>query len=112
MAGLLIRVVSLGFALVEAALLIRLLLPFVDTVPKAFRPLVVQLIVVTDVLIAPFRSVVSEPFRLGQVLDLPGEVVGLMQAYVDRVDPAVVVAMIAWGLIGGLVVVGLRLLFR
>ncbi len=111
MAGLLIRLIGIGFALIQAALLIRLILPFIDTVPKALRPLVETLIDVTDVLIAPFKAV-AQPFDLATIVDLPGGVEAFLQAYADRIDPAVVVAMIAWGLIGMVTLLGLRLLFR
>jgi hypothetical protein len=112
MGGLIVRLVSLVFALIEAMLLVRLILPFVDTVPKGVRPLVVDLVRITDQLIAPFKGIVDEPFDLGRLTDLPGGVVGIVQAYADRIDPTVVVAMIAWALIGTGVVFALRFLFR
>ena len=62
-------------------------------------------------LIAPFTTV-AEPFDLSRIVDLPGGLSGVIQAYADRIDPAVVVAMVAWALIGGVVVIGLRLVFR
>ena len=37
---------------------------------------------------------------------------GIMAAAPPCIDPAVVVAMVAWALIGGVVVIGLRLVFR
>lgn len=111
MAGLLIRLVGLGFALIQAALLIRLLLPFIDTVPKSLRPLMLQLIEFTDTLMAPFKSV-AKPFDLTRIVDLPGGVTSVLQAYADRIDPVVIVAMIAWGLIGAVTILGLRLVFR
>jgi hypothetical protein len=112
MGGLIVRLVSLVFAVIEAMLLIRLILPFVDTVPKGFRPLVVDLVRITDQLIAPFKGIVEEPFDLTRLTELPGGVVGIVQAYADRLDPTVVVAMIAWGLIGAVVVLALRFVFR
>lgn len=112
MGGLLVRLVSLVFALIEAMLLIRLILPFVDSVPKGLRPLVVDLVRITDQLIAPFKGIVNEPFDLTRLTDLPGGVVGVVQAYADRLDPTVVVAMIAWGIIGSVVVLVLRFLVR
>jgi len=111
MAGLFIRLIGIGFALIQAALLIRLILPFIDSVPKALRPLVQQLIEVTDLLIAPFKAI-AHPFDLTKIVDLPGGVMGVLTAYTDRLDPAVIVAMIAWGLIGAVTLLGLRLLFR
>lgn len=110
MAGLLIRLLGIGFALIQAALLIRLVLPFIDGIPRGLRPAMVTLIDVTDTLIAPFRALV-QPFDLATIVDL-GDAQSVLQAYVDRVDPAVVVAMIAWGLIGAVVMLALRLVFR
>jgi hypothetical protein len=112
MGGLIVRVASLAFAVIEAMLLIRLILPFVDTVPKGIRPLVVDLVRITDQLIAPFQGIVEEPFDLSRLTELPGGVVGIVQAYADRLDPTVVVAMIAWALIGAVVVLVLRFVFR
>jgi len=111
MAGILIRIIGLVFAVIQASLLIRLMLPFIDTVPKALRPLLVQLVWFTDLLIAPFKGV-AKPFDLSQIVDLPGGVTGILQGYADRIDPAVIVAMIAWGLLGAIVILGLRLIFR
>ncbi len=111
MAGLLIRLTGVGFALIQAALLIRLILPFVDPEPKALRPLVKQLIEITDMLIAPFKTV-AQPFDLTKILDLPGGVGTFLASYSDRLDPAVIVAMIVWGLIGAVTLLGLRLIFR
>lgn len=111
MAGLFVRVVGLVFALVEAALLVRLVLPFVDTVPKALRPLVVQLIQFTDQLIAPFKGA-AKPFDLGHLTELPSGVIAILQDYANRMDPAVLIAMIAWGLIGGITLLVLRIVLR
>lgn len=111
MAGLLIRLIGIGFALIEAALLIRLILPFIDTVPRALRPLRWLLLDVTDMLMAPFEGV-AQPFDLATIVELPGGMEGFLRAYTDRIDPVVIVAMIAWGLIGMVTLLGLRLLFR
>jgi len=111
MAGLLIRLIGIGFALIQAALLVRLILPFIDTVPKALRPLIARIVEFTDVLIAPFKSV-AKPFDLTHLINLPSGVDSYLATYANRLDPAVVVAMIAWGLIGLVTVLGLRLVFR
>ena len=111
MAGLLIRFIGIAFALIQASLLVRLMLPFVGSVPKALRGFVPPLIAFTDVLIAPFKSV-TRPFDLGKMLQLPSGVESFLLSYTDRIDPAVVVAMIAWGLIGAVLLLTLRLVFR
>ena len=102
---------GVAFALIEASLLVRLVLPYVDTVPKALRGLVPPLIEFTDRLMAPFKGI-TQPFNLGRLVDLPSGVTSFLSAYTDRIDPAVVVAMIAWGLIGAVVLLGLRLVLR
>ena len=111
MAGILVRLVGLAFAFIQVSLLFRLMLPFVGSVPKALRPLVKPLIEFTDMLIAPFRSV-SQPFDLAHLRELPAGVAAVLLPYVDRVDPTVIIAMIAWALIGGVVILSLRLVLR
>ena len=107
---LLLRLVGLALALVQAALTLRLLLPFVR-VPKGLQDFVPTLISITDVLIAPFRMIVA-PYDLGGSLRLPGGGdLGLGQ-YVDKVDPAVLVAMVGWGIAGGLVLFIVRNVIR
>ena len=109
--GLLVRLLGIGFALVQVALLLRLILPFVDPVPRALRSLVAPLVDITDALLAPFSSF-AEPFDLAAIVELPGGVEAILQDYVDRIDPAVVVAMVAWGLIGFAVMLVLRIVIR
>lgn len=111
MSWIVVRFVGIVFALIEAALLIRLVLPFVDTVPKALRPFAVQLVRITDQLVAPFQ-VAAHPFELGDLRELPTGVVAVVQAYADRLDPAVLIAMIAWGLISTVTLLVLRLALR
>jgi hypothetical protein len=109
--GLLIRVLGIGFALIQGALLMRLLLPFIDPVPKPLRGFVRPLVELTDALMAPFKGLV-EPFDLAVVLDLPKGVEDLITSYANRVDPAVIVAMLGWALIGAVTLLVLRLVFR
>jgi hypothetical protein len=111
MAGIVVRVVAIAFAIIQAALLIRLVLPFVATVPKGLRPLVEKLVEFTDTLIAPFRGA-AHPFELGRLTDLPSGVTTILREYTQRLDPAVLIAMIAWGLIGAIVLLVLRLALR
>ena len=107
---ILLRLVGLALALIQAALTLRLLLPFVN-VPKGLRDFVPTLLDVTDLLIAPIKVIIS-PYDLGKVLRVPGGgEMGLGQ-YVDKVDPAVLVAMVGWGIAGGLVLFIVRNVIR
>lgn len=107
---LLLRIVGLSLALIQASLTLRLLVPFVK-IPKALHDYVPGLVSVTDVLIAPFRMFVK-PYDLGGSLTLPGGGdLGLGQ-YMDKVDPAVIVAMVGWGIVGGLALFILRNVIR
>jgi len=109
--GLIVRVAGLVFTLIQVALVIRLILPFVGSVPDALRPLVRPLIRVTNQLIAPFRAI-AEPFDLTELVELPEPAQTVVLAYLGQVDPAVVVAMIGWGIIGAVVMLLLRILLR
>src|SRR5262245_40558476 len=109
--GIAVRLVSIAFALIEASLFLRLVLPFVDQVPRAVRSFVAPLIAVTDRLIAPFSGLV-EPFQLDDIEDVPGAVNQVLQEYVNQVDQAVVVAMIGWAIIGAVVLFVLRAVLR
>jgi hypothetical protein len=106
----LIPVVALLFALIEGALVLRLLLPFLR-VPKALQEYVPGLINATDALTAPFRLII-EPFDLDAASRIPGVEESGFGRYVDRVDPAILVALVGWAVIGGIVVIVLRLVAR
>jgi hypothetical protein len=106
---LVVRVVGVVFALIEGALVLRLLLPFVR-VPKALREYVPGLIDVSDLLAAPFRLIV-EPFDLGSGA-IPGASELGFGRYVDKVDPAILVAIVGWGVIAGVLMIVLRLVAR
>lgn len=99
------RLVRVGIVLVEALLALRLLLPFMR-VPSALEAVVPVLVSVTDLLIAPFRLVVT-PFSLDQLSDLPGGGLGYA-GYLDQIDTTVLVAMIGWALIGSVVLLLMR----
>lgn len=92
-----IRLVELGIVLIEAVLALRLLLPFMR-VPSALEGAVPVLVSVSDLLIAPFQAFFT-PFTLDQLSSLPGGDMGYAR-YLDRVDTTVLVAMIAWAVIG------------
>jgi hypothetical protein len=110
-AAILIRLVAVVFAIIQASLLLRLVLPFVDQVPRVLRPFVPTLIAFTDLLIAPFAGLV-EPFELSDVTDVPDVLTDVLQSYVDQVDQAVIVAMIGWAIIGAVVLFVLRAVIR
>ncbi len=104
------RLIGLLLALIQAALGLRLVLPFVK-VPKGLHDYVPPLLNVTDVLVAPFRMLIA-PYDLGSSFRLPGGGdLGLGQ-YVDKVDPALLVAMVGWGIVGGLALFVLRNVIR
>lgn len=103
---LLLRAVGLVFALIEAALALRLMLPFVR-VPKNLEHFVPIIVSASDWLMAPFK-LVMQPYELGKLTRLPGEVDLGFSNYVDKIDPAVLVAMVGWGIVGGIAVFVLR----
>jgi hypothetical protein len=104
----LVRLAALGFGLIQALLLLRLVLPFVP-VPKAAHQYVPLLVSVTDVLVAPFQIFIKS-FPLNQVATtLPG---GGFGAFSGRVDPGVIAAMVGWAAIAIIVSVMLTLAVR
>jgi hypothetical protein len=108
---LLFRLIGLLLALIQGSLLVRLLLPFVD-VPRGLRDYVPPLLNVTDLLIAPFRVLIS-PYDLGGSFRVTGAGdLGSLGKYVDKIDPAVLVAMVGWGIAGGLLLFILRNVIR
>ncbi|MEZ4596784.1 MAG: hypothetical protein R3C32_08030 [Chloroflexota bacterium] len=94
---MLIRLVEVAIVLVEAALTLRLLLPFMR-IPAALEGVVPTLVSMTDLLVAPFQAFFT-PFTLDQLSALPGGDMGYA-AYLDRIDTTVLVAMIGWAIIG------------
>jgi hypothetical protein len=110
-AGLLVRIIALALVLVQAALVGRLLLPFVASVPRGLRPFVPPLVELTDTLVGPFQAL-AEPFHLSEIGVLPDAVDAVLRPYVDRVDPAVIVAMIGWSIGGAIVLLLLRVVLR
>ena len=109
--GLIVRVTGLAFTLIQIALVLRLILPFVIPVPEPFRPFVRPLIRFTNQLIAPFRPI-AEPFDLDAIVELPQPMDAIVAAYLGQVDTAVIVAMVGWAIAGALLTLLLRLVFR
>jgi hypothetical protein len=102
------RLVSALFGVIEAILMLRLILPFVR-VPAGLGDLAPLIVRVSDWLVAPFRAIV-EPYDLDTLLSGTG-IAGFGE-YADRIDPAVVVAMVAYGFIGAICLFTLRVLGR
>ena len=107
---MMIRLLALGFALVQAVLGLRLILPFVR-VPKGLHDYVPTLITISDWLVAPFKLLIS-PYDLGQLTRLPGGGDLGFPKYLNQVDPAVVVAMVGWAIVSGLAIFALRVVTR
>jgi hypothetical protein len=104
----LVRLAALGFGLIQALLLLRLVLPLVG-VPKAVQQHVPLLISVTDVLVSPFQIFIKS-FPLTQVrTTLPG---GGFGAYSGRVDPGIIAAMVGWAAVAIVVSVMFTLVVR
>ena len=107
---LLIRLVSLVLALIEAVLALRLLFPFMR-VPKSLNDYVPVLVTLSDWLMAPFQLFL-QPFSLHELSKLPGGSELGYKDYLDKLDTTVLVAMIGWAIIGSLVLLILRALVR
>ncbi len=107
---LLIRLVSLVLALIEAVLALRLLFPFMR-VPKSLNDYVPVLVTLSDWLMAPFKLFL-QPFSLHELSKLPGGSELGYKDYLDKLDTTVLVAMIGWAIIGSLVLLILRALVR
>ena len=107
---LLVRIVSLALALIEAVLALRLLLPFMR-VPKSLHGYVPMLVTVSDWLMAPFKLFL-QPFSLNELSKLPGGSELGYKDYLDKLDTTVLVAMIGWAIIGSMLLFVLRMMAR
>jgi hypothetical protein len=107
---LLIRVVSLVLALIEAVLALRLLFPFMH-IPKSLHGYVPMLVTLSDWLMAPFKLFL-QPFSLNELSKLPGGSELGYTEYLNKLDTTVLVAMVGWAIIGSLVLLVLRMLAR
>ncbi len=107
----LVRLAGIFVAFVQITLALRLLLPFVD-VPVALADFVPTLLVVTDWWLAPWVAIIDALDVMGTGANLDtasenGEVV-----VPTEFEPAVVVAMIGWGILAAFALFLLRLRFR
>jgi hypothetical protein len=107
---MLARLAAFGFAIIQALLLLRLALPFLR-IPSTLNDWVPALIQVTDLLVAPFQPI-AKTFDLKTAAQTLPAFGGAFSGYVDRIDGAVVVAMIGWGLIAFVVTLILTLVAR
>ncbi len=107
---ILIRVVGLVLALIEAILALRLLFPFMR-IPKSLDGYVPVLVTISDWLMAPFQLFLH-PFSLAQLSKLPGGAEVGYKDYLDKLDTTVLVAMVGWAIVGSLVLFVLRVTVR
>ena len=107
---LLIRVVGLLLALIEAVLALRLLFPLMR-IPKSMDGYVPVLVSISDWLMAPFQAIV-QPFTLDELSKLPGGTELGYTDYLNKLDTSVLVAMVGWAIIGSLVLFILRMVIR
>lgn len=105
---MLAKLAAFGFAIVEALLLVRLVLPYVHW-PATLNDWIPKLIDVTDLLVAPFKSIFGV-FDLRS--NLSGVSGGVLSSYVDKLDAGVLVAMIGWAVIAVFVTLILSLVAR
>jgi hypothetical protein len=91
-------------------LLLRLALPFLR-IPETLRSWVPLLVDVTDILVAPFQAI-SRTFDLKTAAQNLPAFAGAFSGYADRLDPAVLVAMIGWGVIAFIVTLIVSLVGR
>ena len=105
------RLVGLVFAVISLLLLLRLALPYV-TVPSALQSWVPGLITVTNWLIAPFKPLVTS-FDMSQIeRDLGQFGGGVAPSLANRIDPALIVAIIGWGIVAGIVMLVVSVVLR
>ena len=107
---LLIRLVGLLLALIEAVLALRLLFPFMR-IPKSMDQYVPTLVSISDWLMVPFQYFLR-PFTLDELSKLPGGNELGYTKYLDQIDANVLVAMVGWAIIGAFTLFLLRLVIR
>jgi hypothetical protein len=107
---MLVRLAALAFAIVQLLLMFRLALPFVR-IPDTLRSWVPMLIDVTDLLVSPFQPI-AKTFDLKSAIPNLPAFGGAFSAYTDRLDAAVLVAMIGWGIVAFVVTLILSLASR
>jgi hypothetical protein len=107
---MLVRIAAFAFAMIQLVLLLRLALPFVR-IPDTLRSWVPALIDVTDLLVSPFQAF-AKTFDLKSAIPNLPAFGGAFSGYADRLDGAVLVAMIGWGIVAFVVTLILSLVSR
>jgi hypothetical protein len=107
---MLTKIAAFAFGILELLLLLRLGLPYFN-VPATLRDWVPPLIKVTDTLMAPFGSL-SSSFDLQGASQNLGAFGGSFGGYANQLDSGVLVAMVGWGIVGGVVILVLSLVSR
>jgi hypothetical protein len=105
-----IRIAGLFFAFIQITLALRLILPFVE-VPTALVEYVPPLLDITELLLAPVLAV-SERFELTGLAEDLAPAAGELVAGPNDFEPAVLLAMVFWGLVAMFMLFVLRLIFR
>lgn len=107
---MLVRTGAFVFAIIQVLLLLRLALPFLR-IPDTLRDWMPLLIQVTDLLVVPFGAI-SRTFDLKSAAENLPAFGGVFAGYADRLDGAVLVAMIGWGIVAFVVTLILSLVSR
>jgi hypothetical protein len=105
-----IRLAGLFFAFVQITLALRLVLPFVE-VPVGLEEYVPSLVAVTDLWLVPVEAV-GERFEITGLAQDLAEVGDASISGPDEFEPAVIAAMLFWGLVAWFSIFVLRLIFR
>ncbi len=107
---LLIRLAGLFFALVQITLVLRLALPFVE-VPEGLTEYVPALMDLTDLWLLPVETILDR-FEITGVAEDLVEVGDASISGPEEFEPAVIAAMLFWGLAAWFSLFVLRLILR
>jgi hypothetical protein len=107
---LIIRLAGLFFAVVQITLVLRLALPFVE-VPPGLVEYVPALLDLTDLWLLPIE-VIGERFEITGVAESIAEVGDASIRGPEEFEPAIIAAMLFWGLLAWFSLFVLRLVFR
>ncbi|MEX1296105.1 MAG: hypothetical protein AB1Z67_08035 [Candidatus Limnocylindrales bacterium] len=107
---LIIRLAGIFFAVVQITLVLRLALPFVE-VPVGLAEYVPALLDLTDLWLLPI-DVIAERFEITGVAESIAEVGDASISGPEEFEPAIIAAMLFWGLVAWFSLFVLRLIFR
>ena len=105
-----IRLAGFSFAFIQITLVLRLVLPFVE-VPQALLEFVPTLLDITDLWLAPVLSVIDRFEITGLAEDLAAAGDGVVTGP-EEFEPAVLIAMVFWGVVAAFALFVLKLIFR